>query len=287
MTSRMASIAAGALPALKKKCGALSWQPDCASAPPSPKTWWVGGLVGRPGWWDRRLSPRLTLTLTLTLTPTLTLSLTPTLTSVTSSGSKTVTSCTTLDSDLPTGALLAASVLVTYLGEGGGDEGGGDEGGGGGLGMGGGGEGGGGLGGVCRWWRWWKSAATRPRPLRPPTRPTSLLTLRAASRLGQPRPISRCVLAGQRYRHFDMATHCSTRDPSRLSPPHGGTRLREEPMNTTVLSVVVIGELEFPGVRAASGSNFRGVNSVTPFLSRAGGSWIELEGCSIRNKYRA
>ena len=40
-----------------------------------------------------------------------------------------------------------------------------------------------------------------------------------------------------------MATHCSTRDPSRLSPPHGATRLREEPMNTTVLSVVVIGEL--------------------------------------------
>ena len=148
MTSRMASIAAGALPALKKKCGSLSWQPDCASAPPSPNTWRVGGLGGRPGWWDRRPSPRLTLTLTLTLTLALT--------SVTSSGSKTVTSCTTLDSDLPTGALLAASVLVTYLGEGGGDEGGG-----GGLGMGGGGEGGGGLGGVCRWWRWWKSAANR------------------------------------------------------------------------------------------------------------------------------
>ena len=43
-------------------------------------------------------------------------------------------------------------------------------------------------------------------------------------------------------------------------------------MNTTVLSVVVIGDLELTGVRAASGCNFRGVNCVTTFFSRALGS---------------
>ena len=136
-----------------------------------------------------------------------------------------------------------------------------------------------------RGWRWARrcvqvvavveiSRQQRPRPLRPPTRPTSLLTLRAASSLGQPRPISRRVLAGQP--NFDMATHCSTREPSRLSPPHGATRLREEPMNTTVFSVVVIGELASWRGTSGSGSgqtdmdrNFRGVNFVTQrFIAR-------------------
>ena len=134
---------------------------------------------------------------------------------------------------MPTGELLAASVFVTYLGEGGGVEGGIGLGDGVGMGASGGGEGGGArVVAVAENSRPEASAKHAP----PVGEARGGLQPRQASDNWQTRSRWPALPASPFY----MATHCSTREPRRLSPPQGGTRLREEPMNTTVLSVVVI-----------------------------------------------